>query len=766
MRGSYSGVVERSEGADDNWKDGASVTPTDNGVVEQLALAASAPNDNDLLGDLNPAQREAAVHHRGPLLVVAGAGSGKTAVLTRRVAHLIREHGVPPFAVLAITFTNKAAGQMRDRIEGLIGPIARNMWVGTFHSMCARLLRREAPRLGYKSSFTIYDSSDSERLITHILKASPLGAGRVKPSQVHHAISRAKDELLGPDELMDSPNWQLREFSPIYREYQRLLREANAMDFDDLIGCTVQVLRDPEVNAEYRQRWSHVLVDEFQDTNAAQFELVRLLAAPDGNICVVGDMDQSIYAFRGADYRNLMRFEQAFPRARVITLDRNYRSTQNILTAANALIENNRLRKPKNLWTDTGAGELVGRYLATDEHDEAAFVAVESDRLRETDGYRLRDMAVFYRTNAQSRVVEEVFTRFGIPYRVLGGLRFYERKEVKDILAYLRVVVNTADAASLRRIINTPHRGIGDRTIAMLDAHAALQGITLFEAIEDADHGAVDGLSTRTQRGLREFLGLIQELREFNQRGASIAQVIEVTYERSGYMAELESERSIEALGRVENLKELAVSATQYAQGFLDASLDDFLTQVALVSEQDDYDEESSSVSLMTLHNAKGLEFPIVFLLGMEDGVFPHIRALANPDELEEERRLAYVGITRAKERLYLLSSRQRSLSGRFGYNSPSRFLAEIPGDVMRVIGDTAPTIGLVSSTSRNPQYPDMARAEAPWRVGQSVEHDRWGSGVIQSLKGSGAKAEATVWFAGIGEKRLLLGYAPIKAVD
>jgi DNA helicase-2/ATP-dependent DNA helicase PcrA len=738
----------------------------DNRSVEQLALAADAAADQDLLGNLNPAQREAAMHHAGPLLVVAGAGSGKTAVLTRRVAHLIREHGVPPFSILAITFTNKAAGQMRDRIEALVGPVARTMWIGTFHSMCARLLRREAPRLGYQSSFTIYDSADSQRLIAHILKEATLpGASRFKPSQVLHAISRVKDEMLGPEVMESSPNWDLRAMAPVYREYQRLLKEANAMDFDDLIGNTVQVLRDPEVNEAYRQRWSHLLIDEFQDTNAAQFELVRLLKAPDGNICVVGDMDQSIYAFRGADYRNLMRFEQAFPNARVITLDRNYRSTQNILTAANALIENNRLRKPKNLWTDLGAGDLIGHYLATDEHDEAAFVAVEVLRLQETDGCRLSDIAVFYRTNAQSRVVEEVFTRFGIPYRVLGGVRFYERKEVKDVLAYLRVVVNTADSASLRRIINTPKRGIGQRSVSMLDAHAALQGITLFEAIEDAVNGAVEGIATRTQRGLRELVDLIAELKGLLRRGAAIAELVQVTSERSGILAELEADRSFEALGRVDNVKELAVSAAQYAQGFLDASLDDFLTQVALVSEQDDYDEESSSVSLMTLHNAKGLEFPVVFLLGMEDGVFPHIRSLGNPDELEEERRLAYVGITRAKERLYLLASRQRSLSGHFGYNSLSRFLKEIPDDVLRHIGDSPPAPSS-SATSRNPQYPDLERAAQNWRVGQAVEHDRWGSGVIQELKGSGAKAEARVWFAGIGEKRLLLGYAPIKPVD
>ncbi|MGH2719664.1 MAG: 3'-5' exonuclease, partial [Actinomycetota bacterium] len=547
----------------------------------------------------------------------------------------------------------------------------------------------------------------------------------------------------------------------VFREYQRLLREANAMDFDDLIGNAVAALRIDEVAANYRQRWRHVLVDEFQDTNATQFELVRLLKAPDGNICVVGDMDQSIYAFRGADYRNLMRFEEAFPQAKVITLDRNYRSSQNILSAANALIDHNRQRKPKNLWTDLGAGELIGRYLANDEHDEAAYVAVEIDRLRETDGYRHRDIAVFYRTNAQSRVVEEVFTRFGVPYRVLGGLRFYERKEIKDLLSYLRVVVNTADSASIRRIVNVPRRGIGDKSVAVVDAHATFQGITLYQAIEDADRGAVEGLSSKALGGLRDFVSLIRELRDLRDGGATIAQLMEAALAKSRYLTELEADRSIEGLGRLENLRELAAGASQGELDNPDLTLDDYLSQVALVSEVDDYDSESSSVSLMTMHNAKGLEFPVVFITGLEEGVFPHIRTLGNPDELEEERRLAYVGITRAKERLYLLHARQRSLSGHFGYNSPSKFLAEIPPDVVHVVGDTA-----VMSSSRNPQFPDVVRAAAAWRVGQSVEHEKWGSGVITALSGSAAKAEATVWFSGIGEKRLLLAYAPIKAVD
>ncbi|HWD09415.1 MAG TPA: UvrD-helicase domain-containing protein [Actinomycetota bacterium] len=737
----------------------------------QLALDLSQPagpgQRTDLLAGLNDRQREAASFGDGPLLIVAGAGSGKTAVLTRRVASLIRDRDVPPFSILAITFTNKAAAQMRERIEALIGPVVKTMWIGTFHSMMARLLRREAPRLGtgHTSSFTIYDSADSDRLVTHILKQSTLSASRFKPAQVRHAISRAKDELLGPEALEGSGRWELRQIAPVYAEYQRLLREANAMDFDDLIANAVAALRIDEVAANYRNRWRHLLVDEFQDTNAAQFELVRLLKAPDGNICVVGDMDQSIYAFRGADYRNLMRFEQAFPKARVITLDRNYRSTQNILSAANALIDNNRQRKPKNLWTDLGTGDLVGRYLATDEHDEAAYVAIEIDRLRETEGYRYRDIAVFYRTNAQSRVIEEVFTRFGVPYRVLGGLRFYERKEVKDLLAYLRVVVNTADTASIRRIINVPRRGVGDKSVAVVDAHATFQGITLWESLEDAAKGAVEGLSNKALGGLSDFVSLIRELRDIRGSGATIAQIMEAALAHSGYLAELEADRSIEGLGRVENLKELAAAASQAELEIPDLTLDDYLSRVALVSESDDYDAESSTVSLMTMHNAKGLEFPVVFITGLEDGVFPHIRSLGNPDELEEERRLAYVGITRAKERLYLLHARQRSLSGHFGYNTPSKFLAEIPPEVVRVIGDTAVTSS-PSRAQRAPEFPDVARAAAAWRVGQSVEHERWGSGVITALSGSAARAEATVWFSGLGEKRLLLAYAPIKAVD
>ena len=724
-----------------------------------LRSQAQSYPDEGLLAGLNPPQQAAVTHGDGPLLIVAGAGSGKTAVLTRRVAYLMRQREVSPWAILAITFTNKAADEVRERVAGLAGDVARGMPIGTFHSQMGRMLRREAPRLGYKSSFTIYDSSDSERLITYAMRDLNIDPKRVKPSAIHHAISRAKDELIDAEAYASSAaNWYERQISAVYTEYQKRLKQADAMDFDDLIFNSVRVFREfPEVMRHYRERWRHILVDEFQDTNAAQFELVRLLGAPDGNVVVVGDMDQSVYAFRGADYRNLARFEEAFPNASVIMLEQNYRSTHNILSAANALIQHNRSRKPKNLWTEAGPGEKIIRYYADDEHDEAAFVAAEIEKLRENHGYRYRDATIFYRTNAQSRVIEEVFTRFGIPYRIIGGLRFYERKEVKDILAYLRVLSNPADAVSLRRIINTPRRGIGDRTIAELQAYALLRGITLFEVIEGADD--VDTLSRRALSAVKDFMHLMQELRAFLQEGASIRSLTEVIWERSGYMAELESERTIESLGRIENLKELAGVGAEFSERFPDGGLDDFLAQISLVSEQDEYDEEEMAATLMTLHNAKGLEFPVVFIVGMEDGVFPHIRSLGSPEELEEERRLAYVGLTRAKQRLYLTLARSRSLWGGSSYNPPSRFLKEVPDEFVTSLGDPGPM-------SESTRYPNLERATSGWRVGQEISHTRWGRGVITSLSGTGEKAEATIHFSDEGEKRVVLAYAPIKQVD
>lgn len=717
-----------------------------------------SPNAEDLLAGLNVPQRDAVLHTDGPLLIVAGAGSGKTAVLTRRVAFDLSERGADPFSVLCITFTNKAANELKERVASLVGPVARKMWIGTFHSACVRLLRREAPRAGYKSAFTIYDSNDTERLISYVMRDLNIDPKRIKTSFVHHSISSAKDELIAPETLATrASNWMERQVAEVYTEYQRRLQIANAMDFDDLINITVQIFQAlPEVLAHYRERWKTILVDEFQDTNGAQFELIRLLGAPDSNVCVVGDMDQSVYSFRGADYRNLARFEESFPGARVITLEQNYRSSQHILTAANALIEHNRSRKPKNLWTDAKSGELITRYHAENEHDEAAFIGAEIERLRDSEAVRYKDIALFYRTNAQSRVVEEVFTRYGIPYRIVGGLRFYERKEIKDVMAYLRVVVNPADTVSLKRVINTPRRGIGDKTVAELEGAAVVQGIALFDVISAAH--TLPGLSKKAIGGLTDFMNVISHLRTYMAEGASPRMLVELAWERSGYMTELESDRSIEALGRVENVKELAGVAAEYSEHFPDGTLEDFLAQIALVSEQDEYNEEESSVTLMTLHNAKGLEFPVVFIVGLEDGVFPHMRSLGEPSELEEERRLAYVGITRAKERLYLTHAWNRSLFGSTNYNPPSRFLKEIPKDVVRTVGEKP------GKTSSSPRYPDLERASSGWRIGQEIIHDRWGSGVITSLSGQGEKAEATIYFSDVGEKRLLLAYAPVKS--
>lgn len=742
----------------------------------------------DLLAGLNRPQADAVVHGDGPLLIVAGAGSGKTAVLTRRVAHLIRDRHVSPFAILAITFTNKAADEVKERVAALVGPVARRMWIGTFHASCVKILRREAHRIGFRSNFTIYDAGDSERLISYVMKDANLDTKRIKPSQIGNAISRAKDELIDPEAYAAAAEtWVEREVAGIYCVYQKRLAEANAVDFDDLIMMAVRLFREaPDVLRGFRERWQHILIDEFQDTNGAQFELVRLLGGgrqpaiveaetEPGNVVVVGDMDQSVYGFRGADYRNLSRFEEAFPTARVITLEQNYRSTQNILSAANALIENNRARKPKNLWTDSGLGEPIVRYHAENEHDESAFVASEIQRLIEGEGLNYGEIALFYRTNAQSRVIEEILSRFGIPYRIVGGVRFYQRKEIKDLVAYLRVVVNDADTVSLRRIVNTPRRGLGDRTIAELEGYATLAGITLFRAMEIASElegppavppeppaaRQLPAISRRAVGGIADFVHTIRELRAFLEEGATPRAMVEMTWDRSGYMSELLADRSIEALGRVENLKELAGVAAEFEDREPDGSLAEFLAQISLIGEQDEYDSTQQAVTLMTVHNAKGLEFPVVFILGVEEGVFPHMRSLGEPAELEEERRLAYVGITRAKQRLYLTHAWNRSLWGGTNYNPPSRFLKEIPDKHMRTVG-AAPGRRHVSHTTQA-RYPDLEKATAGWRIGQEVAHDRWGRGVITGLSGSGEKAEATIYFSEQGEKRLLLAYAPIK---
>ena len=769
---------------------------------------AAVPAD-DLLADLNPIQREAASAPDGPLLVVAGAGSGKTRVLTHRVAYLVAERKVSPFAILAITFTNKAAGEMKERVATLVGPVAHRMWVSTFHSACARILRREAGLLGYRSSFSIYDQADSVRLVDYVRRDLNLDPKRFPPRQLQARISALKNELVGPEEYaaraVAPPE---RKLADVYTEYQRRLLEASATDFDDLLVLAVRLFREHgDALARWRHRFHYVLVDEFQDTNLAQWELVRLLAEERRNVMVVGDTDQSIYKFRGADYRNIMRFEEVFPDATVIVLEQNYRSTQRILDAANAVIANNAARHPKHLWTEQIGGELITQYQAEDERDEAAFVVHEVTRLTDTEGHRFGDVAVFYRTNAQSRVIEESLVRAGIPYRVYGGVKFYDRREVKDVLAYLRALVNPDDEVSWKRIVNTPKRGVGDTSIARIDAYATGSGVVWRDALRAA---AAAGVTGKALGGIRDLLQLMIAFERYAPDG--VARTVEAILDQTGYVAELESERTIEASGRIENLKELVGVCREFDEALdagevaglpgiagvgtaTDAASDTvviptglariqaFLEAISLVTDlDDDADADNSSVTLMTLHTAKGLEFPVVFLTGLEDGVFPHVRSLGDPEELEEERRLCYVGITRARERLYLCHAWSRTLFGSTDYYPPSRFLNEIPDELVHAIGADRPRRGsglgahrdaVVSAALRSGEA--MVATSAAMgargaeglglRIGDDVEHEKFGEGVILDLVGAGDKAEAVVNFRDVGEKTLLLAWAPLRKV-
>jgi len=757
---------------------------------------------DELLAGLNPVQREATEAPDGPVLVIAGAGSGKTRVLTHRIAYLIASRRVSPYGILAITFTNKAAGEMKERVAQLVGPIAHQMWVSTFHSACARILRREASLLGYRPQFSIYDQADAVRLTDYVRRDLDLDPKRFPPRKLHAAISAMKNELVTPEEaLAKATTPPEKKLAEVYQEYQRRLAEASAVDFDDLLLLTVRLFREhPSALERWRNRFRYVLVDEFQDTNVAQWELVRMLSSEHRNVMVVGDADQSVYRFRGADYRNLLRFEEEFPDSSVIVLEQNYRSTQRILDAANAVIANNAARRPKHLWTEQIGGELITRYQAEDEHDEANFVAHEVTRLTDTEGYRFNDLAVFYRTNAQSRVVEEVLVRAGIPYRVVGGVKFYDRREVKDALAYLRALVNPDDEVSWKRIINTPKRGIGDMSVNKVSAYAQGAGITFREAMRD---GALAGVTGKALGGMRDLLDVMAGLERTAERG--VAATLEAMLARTGYLAELEAERSIESLGRIENLQELVGVArefdSQLDSGDLTglvaiagigsgedgtfgiptglARLQALLEAISLVTDLDAVDGEQSSVTLMTLHSAKGLEYPVVFLTGMEDGVFPHSRSLGEPEELEEERRLCYVGITRARERLYLCHAWSRSLFGATDYYPPSRFLDEIPEELVHAQGAErrsrsglgAHRDAVVSAAVRQAgggttmSGPVGARGaeRVGLRVGDDVGHEKFGEGVIIDIVGDGDKAEAVVRFRDAGEKRLLLAWAPLQ---
>ena len=717
-------------------------------------MAVASPEQ--YLADLNPAQREAVLTTEGPLLVVAGAGSGKTRVLTYRVAHLINACGVKPNEILAITFTNKAAGEMRERLEDLLGPVANAIWILTFHAACGRILRREAPRLGYRSNFTIYDSADQVRLTKACLEELERDPKRFVPRGIHAQISAAKNQLVTPAEYAERvASFYDQTVAEVYDLYQRRLFASNAVDFDDLLMLTVQVLeRFPEARERWQKAFRYVLVDEYQDTNHAQYRLLQLLAEKHRNVCAVGDPDQSIYAFRGADIRNILEFERDFGETRTIALEQNYRSTNSILGSANSLIEHNRARKPKNLWSDLGEGEPVRALEVEDEHAEARFVAAEIAMLVEED-YSGSEIAVFYRTNAQSRVLEDVLVRQGVAYQVIGGPRFYERAEVKDVIAYLQAIDNPYDAVSLQRIANKPRRGIGDASLARLQSHADAFGISLWEALPQAEDAGISGAPLRA---VQQFHGLLQSL----MAGAldmEVSELIERVLERSGYLESLRAERTIEAQGRIENLQELVGVAQEYQHTAEEPSLSGFLQEISLYSDQDAIRGEQSLVTLMTLHNAKGLEFRAVFMIGMEEGIFPHARSIEEQG-LEEERRLAYVGMTRAKERLVLTHASARSLYGSRSYNLPSRFLDELPDDkVERHRLQPASWSGYGSPTGVAPreEHPSLS-------TGDSVRHETLGEGVVTAIERGGL---VTVRFASDGsERRLMLDYAPLERIS
>jgi DNA helicase-2/ATP-dependent DNA helicase PcrA len=748
---------------------------------------------------LNPDQFDAVVHEGGPLLVVAGAGSGKTRVLTHRIAHLI-DLGVRPSEILAITFTNKAAAEMRERVAALVGPVVRAMWVSTFHSACVRILRRDGEALGFPRNFSIYDQADAVRLTGYVIRDLGLDAKRFTPRGVHGLISLWKNELVDPERAAArAENIFDRKHADVYAEYQSRLQRAGAMDFDDLLLNVVRLFREhPDVLDHYRRRFQHILVDEYQDTNQAQNEIVLMLAGDHHNVCVVGDTDQSVYRFRGADFRNIMQFEDAFPEVTTIVLDQNYRSTQTILDAANAVIDNNVERKPKNLWTDSGNGERIVRYHAEDEGDEAMWVAGTAQQLHRDDALNWREMAVLYRTNAQGRVIEEAFMRLGVPYKVVGGTRFYDRREIKDAMAYLRAVVNPLDEVSIKRVINVPKRGIGDTSVARLDEYAAELGVPFVEALRHAEDAGVSGPA---RRGIEAFVELLDRLNAtVGAEGVGPGDLLQAALDGSGYLGELEAEETVESHGRIENLGELVGSAREFTV------LDEFLEQVSLVADTDDLPDGAADdqVVLMTLHSAKGLEFPAVFIVGVEEGVFPHNRALTEPDEMEEERRLAYVGITRAMQRLFISHAWSRMLFGNTQYNPPSRFLDEIPAELIESRGNTTgrSSYGRQSYRQRGdggepPPYrragrgagraADSEAAEAHrervveaalragnapqpsnsqelgLRVGDDVAHPAFGEGVIIDISGSGEKAEAVINFAGVGQKHLALAWAPLK---
>ena len=713
-------------------------------------MAVASPEQ--YLADLNPTQREAVLTTEGPLLVIAGAGSGKTRVLTYRVAHLINAVGAKPNEILAITFTNKAAGEMKERLQRLLGRTGQGLWILTFHAACGRILRREAQRLGYRSNFTIYDQADQVRLVKQCLEELERDPKRFTPRGIHNQISHAKNRLISPDEYANQvQSFYDQTVADVYQLYQRRMFASNAVDFDDLLMLTVDVLeRFPDVREKWQKAFRYILVDEYQDTNHAQYRLLQLLAEKHRNLMAVGDPDQSIYAFRGADINNILDFERDFPGTRTIALEQNYRSTNSILDAANNVISNNRERKPKELWSELGDGEPVRVLEVEDEHAEARFVAAGIAGLVE-EGFSGDEVAIFYRTNAQSRVLEDVLVRQGVGYQVIGGPRFYERAEIKDAIAYLQVIDNPYDAVSLQRVANRPRRGIGDSSLARLQTWADAQGRSLWEATEFAEEAGVGAAPLRAVQGFRT---LMQSL----QSGAlelPVSELLERTLERSGYLEALEAERTIEALGRLENLQELVGVAREYQEREDEPSLSHFLQEISLYSDQDAIRGEESLVTLMTLHNAKGLEFRAVYLIGMEEGIFPHSRSIEEQG-IEEERRLAYVGMTRAREQLTLTHASSRSLWGSRGYNLPSRFLDELPSSIERErLRPTSWSSYGAQGVAPREDVPSLS-------TGDSVRHGTLGEGVVTQIEAGGV---VTVRFEDGSERRLMLDYAPLERI-
>lgn len=733
---------------------------------------------------LNPQQAEAVINTEGPMLIMAGAGSGKTKVLTCRVANLLQK-GVRPYRILAITFTNKAAAEMRERVNNMSGPAAKDVWLFTFHAFCARFLRMEIDKLpGYGGNFAIYDTADSQNLIKQILKEMNLDDKRFQPSGILSRISNAKNALQDAAAFArQAGDFYEQKVADIYSRYEQKLQLNNALDFDDLLMLSIKLLQEnKEVREKYQDRFDYLLVDEYQDTNHAQYLLTKFLAAKHRNICVVGDADQSIYGWRGADIQNILDFEKDYPDAKVIKLEQNYRSTQIILDAANAVIENNTGRKPKNLWTENKSGADIIYFQAVDERDEARFVIEQLQNLQRTENKKLGDMAILYRTNTQSRIFEEMLIKSGISYNMVGGLKFYERKEIKDIIAYLRVIFNPADSLSLLRIINVPKRGIGDASLAKIQAYAAANNVSLFEAVSNA--AAIDGLSSRFVSKLDDLAGIIFELMNLANE-APVEDLIDRVLRDTGYLEELENERTPQAQSRIDNLHELISVAQEFAASKEENNLENFLAHVALVSDIDDTELGEDAITLMTLHSSKGLEFPVVFLVGMEEGLFPHARTLMDETEIEEERRLCYVGITRAKEKLFLSSTKMRTIYGNTVTYPPSRFLQEIPARLVKTIKRQERFSALENFKQVSEKY--SARPQKPastfnphsfmpqkpaaaaggtgtrFNTGDRVSHSKWGEGMVVSVKDSPDGQEVKVAFAGAGVRSLLTKYAVLK---